>query len=98
MYTCGGGGDGQLGHGERAASLAPRRVDGVADAAEVAAGAACTLVRRRGGGLATWGCGAGGKLGHGDEAAQLAPRALELAAAEEEFFCAIRGRGGVGER
>ena len=92
VYTCGGGGDGQLGHGDRAPSLVPRRVDGV-DAAEVAAGAACTLVRRRGGGLATWGCGAGGKLGHGDEAAQLAPRALELAAAEEEFFCAIEGVG-----
>ncbi|MBX3203642.1 MAG: hypothetical protein KF764_01175 [Labilithrix sp.] len=82
--------------------LAPRDVDGVTDATDIASGRNHTCVVRRGGKVACWGYNLDGQLGNG-ESANRKSTPVDVAgitnafavAAGGNFSCALRGSGSV---
>ena len=78
VWSCGTGGFGKLGHGERASLATPRRIGGLEQvrAVQVAAGGAYSLVLSAAGHVYSFGDGKYGRLGHDDQADQPLPRRI----------------------
>lgn len=78
VYSCGGGWEGVLGHGDEASLAVPRPLATLASlrVEHVAAGSAHSVALANGR-VWTWGWGRFGQLGHGDERKQLAPRMVD---------------------
>ena len=78
LFSFGWGEYGQLGHGDTANQLQPKRVAGLAKErmVSVAAGNTHSLALTAEGALFGFGCGEEGQLGHGDTASQLQPKRL----------------------
>jgi alpha-tubulin suppressor-like RCC1 family protein len=76
VFTWGGGGCRQLGHGNKDNQLVPKRVEGLANVTDIAAGAAHSLAVGEEGVVYTWGYNFEGQLGlgdHGDGTDRLVP-------------------------
>jgi len=76
VWSCGGGWQGPLGHGDEASHACPRPIAGPLATLRVfhiAAGGAHSLAVTEGGALWSWGWGRHGQLGLGDTASRLSP-------------------------
>jgi len=82
VYSCGGGWEGPLGHGDQGSHAIPRPLALGVHVANIAAGSAHSLAADAQGAVWSWGWGRHGQLGHGDERSQSSP-------------CRIAGLGGV---
>ena len=84
VLSFGGGGDGKLGHGDRANQLVPKVIEALRGVCVVAiaAGLHHSMVLTDEGEVLSFGSGWHGRLGHGDWEDQLVPKAIE----------ALRGR------
>ena len=79
VYSCGGGWEGPLGHGDEGSLSVPRPIAALQHlrVESIAAGGAHSLAISEGRVLWSWGWGRYGQLGHGDERRQLAPRRVD---------------------
>eukprot|EP00966_Prymnesium_polylepis_P276257 6382040-Prymnesium_polylepis.1 len=79
VYAFGGGGYGQLGHGNKETQLTPQVIQALKGmrVRAVAAGVAHSLVLSVGGEVYSFGRGGEGQLGHGNEEMQLVPKRIE---------------------
>ena len=80
LWSWGGGGEGQLGHGDEQRQLLPKKVEAFASQCVVAvsAGGHHNLARTADGAVFTWGKGGDGCLGHGEDLSnQLLPKKIE---------------------
>lgn len=79
VWSCGGGWEGPLGHGDAASLSVPRAVHGLADLRidHIAAGGAHSLAVSSSGELWSWGWGRHGQCGHGDTQSVYHPRRVE---------------------
>jgi alpha-tubulin suppressor-like RCC1 family protein len=73
VYSFGGGGVGQLGHGDRENQLLPKRIEALGNVKEVAASAEHSLAVTEKGELYSFGRNDYGQLGHGNKTSQLIP-------------------------
>ena len=80
----GGGGFGQLGHGDQQQQLLPKKVEALAGQRIIAvsAGYSHSLAITADGAVWSWGGAGWGKLGHGDEQRQLLPKKVEALAGQ----------------
>jgi len=78
VWSWGGGGGGELGHGDEQRQLLPKKVEALAGQRIVAvsAGEHHSLALTADGEVWSWGGGSFGKLGHGDEQNQLLPKKI----------------------
>jgi len=79
LWSWGGGGDGQLGHGDHQRQLLPKKVEafGGQRVVAVSAGEHHSLTLTADGAVWSWGNGLYGRLGHGDQQIQLLPKKVE---------------------
>ena len=84
VWSWGGGGLGELGHGDRQRQLLPKKVETLAGQRVVAvsAGAMHSLAITADGAVWSWGAGAYGFLGHGDRQTQQLPKKVEALAGQ----------------
>ena len=80
VWSWGGGGQGELGHGDEEDQWQPKKIETFAGqrVVTVSAGSFHSLAITADGAVWSWGDGADGKLGHGDQQDQLLPRKVEL--------------------
>jgi len=81
VWSCGGGWEGPLGHGDPASSAVPRPILALAAVRidRIAAGGVHSLALSETGQVWSWGWGIYGQLGHGDTRSLSAPRRIEAA-------------------
>jgi len=84
VWSWGGGGFGQLGHGDEQDQLLPKKVEAFADQRVVAtsAGTGHSLALTSDGAVWSWGIGVYGLPGHGDQQHQLLPKKVEAFAGQ----------------
>ena len=84
VLSWGGGGDGELGHGDVRNQLLPKKVEAFAGQRVVAvsAGSEHGLALTSDGAVWSWGWGNSGRLGHGDQQNQLLPKKIEAFAGQ----------------
>ena len=105
VWTFGGGGNGQLGLGNRRSCSVPAQVcpehfrvdprfkDPRERIVMLAAGRDHTVAQSEEGSVFTWGCGESGRLGHNDEEDQLSPRRLGRLFADATVVYVAAGGG-----
>ena len=76
VWSWGGGGNGNLGHGDEQQLLLPKKVEAFADQRVVAVSAGYNhgLAITADGAFVSWGFGGFGRLGHGDRRSSCCPR------------------------
>ena len=77
VFSFGMGMSGQLGHGDTANQLAPKKIEGLSDIQAIAAGGNHSLALTKSGEVYSFGMGNSGRLGHGDTDSQLEPKKIE---------------------
>jgi len=77
VFSFGMGMSGQLGHGDTANQLAPKKIEGLSDIQAIAAGTNHSLALTKSGDVYSFGFGLFGRLGHGDTDSQLEPKKIE---------------------
>eukprot|EP00947_MAST-08B_sp_MAST-8B-sp1_P004751 g4751.t1 len=79
VYSCGAGGSGNLGHGNREREHLPKRIEALSGVrvCAMSAGAWHSLFLAEDGALYSCGWGLSGQLGHGNEDHQLVPKLIE---------------------
>ena len=84
VWSWGGGGNGNLGHGDEQQLLLPKKVEAFADQRVVAVSAGYNhgLAITADGAFVSWGFGGFGRLGHGDPQIQLLPKKIEALAGQ----------------
>ena len=88
LWSWGGGGEGQLGHGDEQDQPLPKKIEALAGQRTiiaVGAGYFHSLAVTADGTLRSWGEGTYGKLGHGDWQDQLLPMKVEAFAGQRVF-------------
>ena len=74
------GGDGQLGHGDRAHVAQPKAIRALSNVCVIATGYSHSLAITSDGTLWSWGSNSFNQLGHGNDGSELLPRRLEALA------------------
>lgn len=94
VYSCGGGCDGQLGHGDRGIHLIPKAIQALLGKriVAIAAGRSHSLFVDAVGIAYSCGEGFGGNLGHGNQARQLTP--IPVRALRRKRICAVAASEG----